>query len=62
MHYKERIASHFQFRYVHIPDGNIGVVTNGAGYCMATQDIIALHGGKPANFMDLGGQDLAEKT
>eukprot|EP01134_Creolimax_fragrantissima_P001659 CFRG1659T1 len=36
-------------------DGNIGCMVNGAGLAMATMDIIQLHGGKPANFLDLGG-------
>ena len=61
-HYKERIAAQYKFRYVHIPGGNIGIITNGAGYCLATQDLISLHGGKAANFMDLGGLDLAATT
>lgn len=36
-------------------DGNIGCLVNGAGLAMATMDIIKLHGGKPANFLDVGG-------
>lgn len=36
-------------------DGNIGCLVNGAGLAMATMDIIKLHGGSPANFLDLGG-------
>lgn len=36
-------------------DGNIGCLVNGAGLAMATMDIIHLHGGKPANFLDVGG-------
>lgn len=36
-------------------DGNIGCLVNGAGLAMATMDIIALNGGKPANFLDVGG-------
>ena len=36
-------------------DGNIGCLVNGAGLAMATMDIIQLHGGKPANFLDVGG-------
>ena len=35
-HYKERIAAQYKFRYVHIPDGNIGLIANGAGCCLAT--------------------------
>lgn len=36
-------------------DGNIGCMVNGAGLAMATMDIISLHGGSPANFLDVGG-------
>lgn len=36
-------------------DGNIGCMVNGAGLAMATMDIIQLKGGKPANFLDVGG-------
>ena len=36
-------------------DGNIGCMVNGAGLAMATMDIIELHGGRPANFLDVGG-------
>lgn len=36
-------------------DGSIGCLVNGAGLAMATMDIIKLHGGSPANFLDLGG-------
>ena len=36
-------------------DGSIGCLVNGAGLAMATMDIIKLHGGAPANFLDVGG-------
>lgn len=36
-------------------DGDIGCMVNGAGLAMATMDIIKLHGGSPANFLDVGG-------
>ena len=36
-------------------DGDIGCMVNGAGLAMATMDIIKLHGGTPANFLDVGG-------
>lgn len=42
-------------------DGNIGVIGNGAGLVMATLDIIQFYGGKPANFLDVGGGALSEK-
>jgi succinyl-CoA synthetase beta subunit len=41
-------------------DGNIGCLVNGAGLAMATMDIIKLHGGDPANFLDVGGGVTAE--
>jgi succinyl-CoA synthetase beta subunit len=40
-------------------DGNIGCLVNGAGLAMATMDIIKLHGGEPANFLDVGGSVTA---
>ncbi len=41
-------------------DGNVGCMVNGAGLAMATMDIIKLHGGEPANFLDVGGVANAE--
>jgi len=41
-------------------DGNIGCLVNGAGLAMATMDIIKLHGGSPANFLDVGGTATLE--
>lgn len=43
-------------------DGNIGCLVNGAGLAMATMDIIKLHGGSPANFLDVGGGASKEKV
>ncbi len=43
-------------------DGNIGCLVNGAGLAMATMDIIKLHGGLPANFLDVGGGATKEKV
>jgi len=43
-------------------DGTIGCMVNGAGLAMATMDIIKLHGGEPANFLDVGGGASAEKV
>lgn len=43
-------------------DGNIGVIGNGAGLVMATLDTILYYGGKPANFLDVGGGAPSEKT
>jgi succinyl-CoA synthetase beta subunit len=43
-------------------DGNIGCLVNGAGLAMSTMDIIQLHGGEPANFLDVGGGANAEQV
>lgn len=41
-------------------DGSIGCLVNGAGLAMATMDVLALHGGNPANFLDVGGYLLQD--
>lgn len=51
---REREAAKWDLNYVAL-DGNIGCMVNGAGLAMATMDIIKLHGGNPANFLDVGG-------
>jgi len=51
---REVDASRFGLNFVGM-DGSIGCMVNGAGLAMATMDIIKLHGGEPANFLDLGG-------
>ncbi len=43
-------------------DGSIGCVVNGAGLAMATMDMIQFHGGKPANFLDIGGSSNPDKV
>ena len=43
-------------------DGNIGCMVNGAGLAMATMDVIKLHGGEPANFLDVGGGATKERV
>ena len=43
-------------------DGDIGCMVNGAGLAMATMDLIKLHGGEPANFLDVGGGTTAERV
>ena len=43
-------------------DGNIGCMVNGAGLAMATMDLIKLHGGEPANFLDVGGNASTESV
>jgi succinyl-CoA synthetase beta subunit len=55
----ERIADKKGLNYVKL-DGNIGVIANGAGMSMATMDLIYLEGGKPANFLDVGGGASSE--
>jgi succinyl-CoA synthetase beta subunit len=51
---KEIEASKYGLSYISL-DGNIGCLVNGAGLAMGTMDIIQLHGGTPANFLDVGG-------
>jgi len=55
----ERIAMEKGLNYVKL-DGNVGVLANGAGMAMSTMDLIYLKGGKPANFLDIGGGASAE--
>lgn len=43
-------------------DGDVGCVVNGAGLAMATMDLVELHGGKPANFLDFGGGPSVERV
>jgi succinyl-CoA synthetase beta subunit len=50
----EMRAREFELNFVAL-DGNIGCLVNGAGLAMSTMDIIKLHGGDPANFLDVGG-------
>ncbi|XP_044740938.1 succinate--CoA ligase [GDP-forming] subunit beta, mitochondrial [Chrysoperla carnea] len=51
---REIEAAKWNLNYIQL-DGNIGCLVNGAGLAMATMDIIKLHGGNPANFLDVGG-------
>ncbi|MEN8176578.1 MAG: ADP-forming succinate--CoA ligase subunit beta, partial [Pseudomonadota bacterium] len=57
---KEVEASGHGLNYIAL-DGNVGCIVNGAGLAMATMDAIALHGGRPANFLDVGGGASPEK-
>jgi succinyl-CoA synthetase beta subunit len=50
----EREAARHDLNYIKL-DGSIGCMVNGAGLAMATMDIVKLHGGDPANFLDVGG-------
>merc|ERR1711885_4431 len=51
---REVEAANYNLNYIAL-DGDIGCMVNGAGLAMATMDIIKLHGGSPANFLDVGG-------
>jgi len=57
----EQEARKYGLSYVKL-DGNIGCLVNGAGLAMATMDVIQLHGGSPANFLDIGGGAGADKV
>ncbi len=57
----ERKARELGFSYVEL-DGDIGVICNGAGLTMATMDLILYYGGKPANFLDIGGGASRERV
>jgi succinyl-CoA synthetase beta subunit len=57
----ERSASEHDLNYVSL-DGNIACMVNGAGLAMATMDLIKLHGGEPANFLDVGGGATPERV
>jgi succinyl-CoA synthetase beta subunit len=57
----EVLASQYDLNYVTM-DGNIGCMVNGAGLAMATMDVIALNGGAPANFLDVGGGATKERV
>lgn len=58
---RESIAAKQGISYVSL-DGNIGCMVNGAGLAMATMDMIKLYGGKPANFLDVGGGTTKERV
>jgi succinyl-CoA synthetase beta subunit len=58
---REYRAQQHGLNYVSL-NGNIGCMVNGAGLAMATMDLIKLHGGEPANFLDVGGGTTAERV
>jgi len=58
---KEDIARRHDLNYIAL-DGDIACMVNGAGLAMATMDLIKLHGGDPANFLDVGGGATAERV
>ncbi|WP_423062725.1 ADP-forming succinate--CoA ligase subunit beta [Candidiatus Paracoxiella cheracis] len=58
---QETLAQQWELSYIKL-DGNIGCMVNGAGLAMATMDLIKLHGGEPANFLDVGGSATKERV
>ena len=58
---RETRAQQWELNYVAL-DGDIGCMVNGAGLAMATMDLIKLHGGNPANFLDVGGGATKERV
>ena len=58
---RENIAQQFGLNYITL-EGNIGCMVNGAGLAMATMDLVKLKGGRPANFLDVGGGTSVEKV
>ncbi len=58
---REHRASEWDLNYIPL-DGSIGCMVNGAGLAMATMDVIKLHGGEPANFLDVGGGATKERV
>ena len=58
---REAQAASFELNYVAL-DGNVGCMVNGAGLAMGTMDIVNIHGGKPANFLDVGGGATKERV
>lgn len=58
---REAHAAQWELNYVAL-DGNVGCLVNGAGLAMGTMDIVNLHGGKPANFLDVGGGATKERV
>ncbi len=57
----EAKANEYGFDYVRL-DGNVGIIGNGAGLVMTTLDLVDYYGGKPANFLDIGGGAKAERV
>ena len=58
---REAQAAKWELNYVAL-DGNIGCMVNGAGLAMGTMDTVKLHGGDPANFLDVGGGATKERV
>src|SRR6202043_2488084 len=58
---RENRARDWELNYISL-EGDIGCMVNGAGLAMATMDMIKLHGGSPANFLDVGGGATKERV
>ncbi len=58
---REALATKWELNYVAL-EGNIGCMVNGAGLAMGTMDIVKIHGGQPANFLDVGGGATKERV
>lgn len=58
---REAEAAEYDLNYIQL-DGNIGCMVNGAGLAMGTMDLVKLHGGEPANFLDVGGGTTTERV
>lgn len=58
---REAAAASHELNFISL-DGNIGCMVNGAGLAMATMDLVKLHGGEPANFLDVGGGTTAARV
>ena len=58
---REVAAAKWDLNYIGL-DGSIGCMVNGAGLAMATMDIVQMHGGTPANFLDVGGAASEENV
>jgi succinyl-CoA synthetase beta subunit len=58
---REAEAKEHDLSYISL-EGNIGCMVNGAGLAMATMDLVKIHGGEPANFLDVGGGATAERV
>ncbi len=58
---REAEAAEHRLNYIAL-DGDIGCMVNGAGLAMATMDLVELHGGEPANFLDVGGGATADRV
>jgi succinyl-CoA synthetase beta subunit len=56
---REERAKSARLKYIEL-DGNVGVLANGAGLTMTTMDVVRHHGGRPANFLEIGGESYTQ--